>query len=115
MKRDPRLYLDDILKSIMLLEKYLDGISKEQFYLSEEKQDVAARRIEIIGEATKRLSDDFKRQHTDIPWKTMAGMRDILIHQYDNIDLDVIWEAATRHIPPLKTQIQELLKEYSSD
>ena len=113
MKKDPTIYLNHILESINLLEKYLKGVTGQQFHNSEEKQDLATRRIEIIGEAAKNLPDEFKKQNPAIPWKRMAGMRDILIHQYDDIDYIIVWETATLFIPPLKKQIIEILqKEY---
>ena len=104
-----------MLDSITLLEKYLNGVTKERFNKSDEKQDLAVKRIEIIGEATKNIPVEFRKQHPDIPWKRMTGMRDILIHQYDDIDFTGVWETATKFIPPLKKQIEIILQKETSE
>jgi uncharacterized protein with HEPN domain len=72
-------------------------------------QSAVIRQFEIIGEATKRLSQSFRDSHTDIPWKEMAGMRDVLIHAYDEINVTRVWNAATRSVPELATQIRPLM------
>ncbi len=81
MKRDTNIYLADIIESIEKIEKYLAEISETEFYTDEEKQDAVIRRLEIIGKAVKKLPDDFREVHTQIPWKKIAGMRDIMIHE----------------------------------
>ena len=68
-----------------------------------------AENIEIIGEATKRLSEDFKAEHSQIPWRSMAGMRDILIHAYNHVDLSEVWNTATVAIPTLISYIEPLI------
>ncbi len=113
MKKDPEVYLTHILDSINLLERYLQGVTESQFYSSEEKQDLAVRRIEVIGEATKNIPDFFKENYPAIPWKRMAGMRDVLIHQYDDIDMKIVWKTITQFVPELKKQIGTLLKNSS--
>lgn len=112
MIRDVRLYLDDILASINLIEKYLEGVSDEFFHKSTEKQDLIVRRLEIIGEATRHISDDYRKQHPEIPWQKMAGIRNILIHEYFGINFNTVYKTATDFIPPLKKQIEELLKDF---
>lgn len=69
MTKDHKLYLNHILESITLLEKYLTGVTKEQFDDSDEKHDLAVRRLEVIGEAARNIPEDFKKQHSDIPWR----------------------------------------------
>lgn len=112
MKRDPLLFIDDILESINLINEYLQGVTEEQFHVSIEKQDSIVRRIEIIGEATKNLPDDFKEKYPETPWKDMAGMRDKIIHQYFGINFMTVWDTAKNMLPPLKVQIEEVLKDY---
>lgn len=111
MIRDVRLYLDDILESIKLIETYLQGVTEEYFHTSTEKQDLIVRRLEVIGEATRHISDDFRKLHPDIPWQKMAGIRNILIHEYFGINYNTVWKTTTEFLPPLKEQIQELLKD----
>jgi len=110
MKKDSSIYLKHILESIILLEKYLKGVTKDQFINSKEKQDLAIRRLEIIGEATKNLPQEFREKHPITPWKRMTGMRDVLIHEYFEVDYPLIWKTVKEFIPPLKEQIEELLK-----
>jgi len=73
-------------------------------------QGFVERKLEIIGEATKRISNEFKQRYPDIPWQEMSAMRNILIHEYDDVDSPVVWDTATQHLLPLKKQIKQLLQ-----
>ena len=86
-----------------------DGRSKETFVKNTQAQDAIARRLEIIGKATKRLHEDFKEEYNQIPWKLMSGLRDVLIHEYDQIDLDQVWEVIQKDLPILKKQLRKIL------
>jgi len=72
------------------------------------RQDAVFRRITVIGEATKRLSEEFRKNHPEISWKQMAGMRDVIVHDYDEIDLDLVWDTSIKFIPILIAQIEPL-------
>ena len=111
MKRDPLLFLEDILASIVLIEKYTKNLGLSQLEKKIEKQDSLIRRIEIIGEAAKNLPPDFKNRHSDVPWKDIAGMRDIIVHAYFGINLDTVWKVVKNDLPKLKRQIQHILKQ----
>lgn len=89
MTRDAKVFLKHILECMELIAEYLENKSKEEFLNSRQLQDSVIRRIEIIGEAVKNIPQDLKDKYTDIPWKRMAGMRDILIHEYWGIDLNL--------------------------
>ena len=91
----------DIYQSILLVFKYTDNINYEQLQNNPEKQDAILRRITIIGEATKRLSSEFREKHSTIPWKQIAGMRDIISHKYDEVDLEEVWKVITVNLPTL--------------
>lgn len=108
MKED-RLYLEHILQSVNRIIKYTKGLSEKDFDTDDMAQDAVIRQLEIIGEATKRLSKEFRESNPSIPWKDMAGMRDILIHDYLNVDLNIVWKTAKEYIPPLKSAIEKLL------
>ena len=109
MEKDPKIFLKHILESVEAVEKYTKKISKEKFAKDVEKQDAVIRRVEIIGEATRNISADFKVKHREIEWKEIIGMRDKLIHEYFGVSLNVVWNTIKKDIPKLKKQIQELL------
>lgn len=111
MKKIALPYLEDMLHSIEKIDLYMRDIqsSKEVFNKSTQVQDAVVRRLEIIGEATKRLHEDFKEEYDQIPWRLMSGLRDVLIHEYDQIDLEQIWEVIQKDLPLLKNQLQEIV------
>jgi uncharacterized protein with HEPN domain len=109
MKRTVGLYLDDILESIKRIEKTTAGITKEKFDEDIDIQDAVMRRIEIIGEAVKQMPQDFKDTHAEVPWRKIAGARDVFIHAYMEINLDRVWNIVQNDLSPLKKQIEALL------
>ena len=110
MKRD-KAYLRHILDAISNVEKFIEGVNKENFLGNVEKQYAVLRGLEIVEEATKNLSEELKKKHPNIPWKEIAGMRDKLIHQYFVVNLDLVWETIKTELPELKNQISRILKE----
>ena len=108
--RDQKLYLIDIAESIRYIKKYTSNLNEEGFYQSEQIQDAVLRRLEIIGEATKNISDDFKDRFPQLPWKEMAGIRDVIIHDYFGINLRRIWLTVKQDLPTIETLIEEVLK-----
>ena len=102
MKKDVKIFLEHILEAINLIEEYLKDKKKSDFLESKQLQDSVIRRIEIIGEAIKNIPDEFKNTHKNIPWKEITGMRDILIHQYFGVDLELTWEVIITDLPALK-------------
>lgn len=108
MKKDPKILLGHILESIGEIEKYKNHATKEKFSKMTMMQDAIMRRIEIIGEAVKKLPSDFKKKYPKIDWAEIAGMRDILIHDYFGVNINIIWKTIQEDIPLLKKQITEL-------
>lgn len=110
MKKDIRVYLIDIQDSILKIEEYAEGMTQADFFESSEKQDAVMRRLGIIGEAVKNIPDEFRKQHPDIPWQDIAGMRDKLIHEYSGIKLGRVWNVIEKDLPDLKKNLGSLMK-----
>lgn len=89
--------------------RFTTGLTKSELALNEEKQFAILYQVIILGEATKRLSQEFRNSHPNIPWKDIAGMRDILAHQYDRVNLDTLWDVVKNDIPELIELIAPLL------
>ena len=101
--------ITDILIAAKLIQQFIEPIDRNMFESDIMRQSAVIRQLEIIGEATKRLSQEFRSIYPAIPWRQMAGMRDILIHNYDNVDFDAVWNVATMSITPLIKQIEIII------
>ncbi len=106
--KDPRPYLAHILECIRRIESYT-ATGKEAFLASLMAQDAVIRNFVIIGEATKRLPADYRRQHPEIPWRGMAAFRDVLTHDYEDVDLSEVWRVVETELPKAKAAISPLL------
>ena len=107
-KKDPKIFLEHILESIGEIEKNTKNISEDEFLNLVTIQDAVTRRLEIIGEAVKNLPISFRNKYPKIAWKKIAGMRDVLIHEYFGVDMDLVWKIAHKDILKLKKQIEEV-------
>ena len=110
MKRD-KPYLQHIYDSICDIEQFTRDVSQGQFFENKEKQYAVIRALEIIGEATKNISRQLRATYPKMPWKTMAGMRDKLIHEYFGVKLERLWEVIQKDLPALKEQISQILEQ----
>ena len=110
MSKDDTVFLKHILDTIDLISSYLKGKNYEEFEDNRMLQDAVIREIEVMGEATKNLSLEFRNKYSEIPWRQIAGMRDKLIHGYFGVDLGAVWDTATKDIPLLKEKLLEILK-----
>ncbi len=107
-KREPELYLRDILDSIIKIENFVKNLSYEKFVESEMVQDAVIRNIEIIGEAVKNLPDETKKLQPDIPWNKIIDMRNKVIHEYFGVDTEILWKTITDDLPKLKQQVEAI-------
>ena len=110
MNKDDTVFLKHILDAIDLIDDYLKDKSYEEFEENRMLQDAVIREIEIIGEATKNLSVEFRNKYSEIPWRQIAGMRDKLIHGYFGVDWGAVWDTVTKDIPSLRKKLREILK-----
>ena len=108
MDRDPVCLLD-ILGSARAIRSYVEGVSRAEFLQNPQLQDSVIRRIEIMGEASGRLSAAFREEHPEIPWARIRGMRNRMIHGYDEIDMEIVWETVERDIPRLIPGLERLV------
>lgn len=110
-KRSDKELLNDIFLSLERIQSYISGLSYDDFSSDPKTQDAVVRNIEILGEASKKLSEDIKELYNEIPWKMIAGTRDGLIHDYFGVNIDIVWEIATIDVPELKEKIAKIRKE----
>ena len=108
MKRNINLFIEDIIISIKNIENFTANITENQFEDDVMKQDAVIRRLEIIGEAAKKIPQNFRDQYPDIEWRKIAGLRDVLIHGYFGIDIEKIWQIVKKDIPKLKILILKI-------
>ncbi|MFH1058547.1 MAG: DUF86 domain-containing protein [Pseudomonadota bacterium] len=106
--RQDRLYLQHILDAIAKIESY-SAVGREQFIAQSLWHDAAIRQLEIFGEASKKLSTLLKEAHPQIPWRRVAGLRDVLIHEYFGVDLAMVWAVIQRDLPALKQTVTAML------
>ncbi len=107
--KDDRLYRIHISESIEKIESYISGMDAVSFLEQSLVQDAVLRNLQVLAESTQRLSDTFKERHSEIEWYKIAGLRNILVHDYLGIDLTTVWMAVTGNLPELKAVVQEEL------
>jgi uncharacterized protein with HEPN domain len=109
VKRDVRLFLEDILEGISRIEEYKAGKTQREFLQDHLVQDAVIRRLEVIGEATKNIPEDLRANYPDVPWRQIAGLRDVLIHGYFGVNLGRVWLVIENDLPRLKSKVVEIL------
>lgn len=109
--RDYIIFLEDILDSIEMIEKYIKGYSQKSFSSDEKAKDAVIRRFEIVGEAVKHVPASIKGKHKEVPWNKISGMRNILIHEYFGVNTNRVWKTIKNNLPDLKDKISVILKE----
>lgn len=111
MEKDYKPYLNHILDSIILIEKYTENISFKEFEKDRKTIDAVIRNFEIIGEASNKLPKEFREKYPRVVWKSIIGLRNVLIHEYFGVDIEAVWENINQKLPELKKQKKSILEE----
>jgi uncharacterized protein with HEPN domain len=109
MPRDFEVYLEDMREAIRKIDSYTAGLSREQFAQDDKTVDAVIRNLEIVGEAAKMVPESVRLAHPEVEWRKIAGLRDILAHQYFEIDIDIIWDILETKLPPLEKQLDKIV------
>ena len=110
MKKDNKVYLKDMLGATEKILEYCENCDYEKFAKTELIQDAVIRNLEILGEAATNLSDEFIEEHPKLPVKKARGMRNLLIHHYDFVDVDEVWQVIEKDLLPLQKKLEKILK-----
>ena len=108
MSRKWELFLIDMIECATKALRYADGLTLDTFRSDSLRKDAIVRNLELLGEAAKKIPDDVRRRHPDIPWRNVAGLRDILAHSYFAVDDGVLWDVVERHLPELLARLEAL-------
>ena len=113
MSRDEAALLD-ILNTAQAAQRFVAGMSDVQFLADDKTQSAVLHQLLVLGEAAKRVSAEFRTSHPDIPWRLVTGMRDNLIHEYDEVDVDTVWDTVARDLPSLIAAVEPLVPPHRS-
>jgi uncharacterized protein with HEPN domain len=107
-RRDPQVLIEDILTALAKIQRYVSGLTRDQFLADEKTIDAVVRNLEIIGEATRQLPAAYRDERPHVPWHQIAGLRNRIVHDYFGLDLELIWEIVEVELPRLHVLIREL-------
>lgn len=110
-EKDDLIFIRHMRDSVRAIEEFSADLTKETLLSDRLRQSAIVREIEVIGEAARNVSDTLKKRHAAIPWKDIIGTRDIMIHRYFGVDLDIVWNIIKSDLPFLKKEIENILKQ----
>ena len=113
--RSQRQYLQDIVEAIDAAESFAEGVTFDELEGNLEKQYALQRAFEIIGEATKQINVDLRQRHPEMPWADMAGMRDVIVHQYFAVQLETVWTTIRDRFPSIRDELQHIVDKIASE
>lgn len=111
MKKDPKIFLSHILESIKAIDLYTGKLTKEEFAENGQARDAVICRIQVIGEAVKNLPANLRREYKHILWSKATGMRDVMVHDYFGIDINIVWKTIKNDLPTFQKEIEKVYKE----
>jgi len=111
MKREYKLFIQDIKECIAQIDEFVGDMTLEEFKADEKTSSAVVRKIEIIGEATKNVPKEIRQKYKELPWSDMARMRDKIIHSYFVVDYEVVWKTIKERLPEIKPKIEDILQE----
>jgi uncharacterized protein with HEPN domain len=111
VSRDVRLFVDDMILACEKIQRYVAGRLRTGFESDEQTFDAVLKNLEVIGEAAKRVPAEVKNSHPEIEWRDIAGLRDIVVHEYFGLDLDIVWDVIEQRLPNLLVRLRKLSDE----
>lgn len=112
MQRELKTYIEDIITAANKIEKYCNGMTKADLINNELIQDAVVRNLEVIGEAVKKIPEEVRNNYRNIPWKKIAGLRDILIHEYFGVNMNIVWDVIENKLQALKVAVLDIYETY---
>lgn len=110
-KRDVRLFLADMLDALEKIERYTAGLSHEEFWENDLVADAVVRNLEVIGEAARHVPVEARERFPEVQWRQIVGFRNVVIHEYFAVDLDIVWTVVKHHLPQLRAALKKIFAE----